>query len=298
MEHEPACRAGRHGRARPGRWLIGAVRLIHPFPVALVVVTSEVLLLVAHHGSPGASTLWRSGSVVLLSQIAVGALNDRRDWRLDAIAQPRKPIPSGLIEPRHATAIVIASLLALVPFAATFGPIAFCLTALGTAAGLAYDVWLKPTRFSIAGYIVGFLALITWIWVVAGHITGAFLAVYPVGTFLLLSAHLAQSFPDIESDRRTGQHGLASRLGMRMTYWSILVPLLISAPGGFVLSLVLGSPWGMALNAVALALAGGGLSLHERVLHDLHARLILFRLTAPAIAAIVFGTLATLTGLR
>lgn len=275
--------------------LLGAVRLVHPFPVTVVVVTSVVLVVVAHHGSPGAGFLARAAGVVLLSQIAVGALNDFLDRDLDRIAQPDKPIPAGIVSDRVAVYMVVVGLGLMVPLALTFGPIAFLLTLLGTGAGLAYDAWLKPTVFSWLGYLVGFLALATWIWTVGAHFTPWIFVIYLGGPIVLLAAHLAQSFPDIETDRETDQNGLAVHLGARTTFWTIEGALLAADSGGTFVALLRRSPGGVALCALGLGLALAIIGLHRGAVVNRKERVSVFRLTALAIAAIVLGTLLAIT---
>ena len=58
------------------RRIWGAVRLIHAFPVAVVVATSLALIVLAYRGLPSPATLFRAALVVLLTQIPVGAIND------------------------------------------------------------------------------------------------------------------------------------------------------------------------------------------------------------------------------
>ena len=67
---------------------LGTIRLIHPFPAATVVVTSGVLLAVAHRGIPEAGMFLRALGTVAASQVAVGALNDYVDRTSDAEGQP------------------------------------------------------------------------------------------------------------------------------------------------------------------------------------------------------------------
>jgi len=273
------------------RRVVGAVRLVHPFPVGAVVLTSALLVVVAHRGNPGLFFLTRAALVVLLSQISVGSLNDYLDRDLDRRVQPEKPIPSGVILPGTALFISLASMVALVPMAATFGTVAFALTVLGTAAGLLYDLWLKPTPFSWVSYLVGFMSLVTWIWVIAGHLTSAFLLAYPAGLLLVLVAHLAQSFPDIESDRETNQLGPAARLGPSLTFSAIVVGLACATIGALATGLVWRSVPGILLDSFGVALTIRIASLRRFALTSRRARLTVFHLAAPAVAVTAVGAL-------
>lgn len=275
--------------------IVSVVRLVHPFPVSLVVATTEVLVVVAHHGIPAISTLLRAGGVILLSQIAVGALNDYLDRFDDARTQPDKPIPSGRVEPALALALVWLGTLLMIPLALTFGPLSLALASLGTAAGFAYDLWLKPTALSFVGYLVGFLTLFTWVWVIAGHFSPWFLLVYPGGALLMVAAHLAQSFPDIETDQAIGHRGLATLLGPARTFQAILTLYSAAALGGTVLSLTRSSDVGLALILLSLIPAVIARHVWQRS-QDRAARTLIFRLIAPGIALLGVASLITLTG--
>src|SRR5947209_8387410 len=141
----------------------GLVRVVHPLPVLLVVTTSTLLVALVSTRLPSVWFLARCAGVVLCSQVAVGALNDFLDRDNDAVHQPEKPIPDGALSPGAALGLVVLGLAGTVVLGLSFGIGPFLLTLLGTAAGLAYDLWLKPTPFSFTTYIVGFLTLFSWV---------------------------------------------------------------------------------------------------------------------------------------
>jgi 4-hydroxybenzoate polyprenyltransferase len=267
----------------------GTIRLIHPFPVAVVVVTSAVLLELAHHGGLGASVLVRACLTVLCSQVAVGALNDYVDRFSDAQVQPDKPIPSGVATPFTALVLVGVGLLGLVPAALSFGALSFVLIGAGTAAGLAYDLVLKRTPFSVMGYIVGFLLLVTWIWFIAGRLSPGFLILYPAGALLVTAAHLAQSLPDVETDRAVGARGLAVALGVRGSVLTILLCYLALTLGTITIAARVGVPL-LALAPVAglaLVLETGRRLRSAR--YTRAARIQAFKALAPALAVIAIA---------
>ncbi|MBV9279109.1 MAG: UbiA family prenyltransferase [Chloroflexi bacterium] len=278
----------------PPRRIVAAIRLIHPFPVTVVVLTTLLLVAVAHGGNPGAGFLARAGGVVLLSQIAVGALNDYVDRHHDAVAQPEKPIPSNLVPASLALGMVVASLALLLPLALSFGAGGLILTVVGTAAGLVYDLWLKPTPYSVTMYVVGFLTLVSWVWLIAGTITLRLLAAYPLGALLLVAAHLAQSFPDVETDRRTGQRGLAAVLGAARTFRLVLLLYLTVAAAGLAAAIVGGSAGGFALIAASLVMPAAAWLAGHRNLTDRGVRKRLFHILAPGIGLLGLGCLVTL----
>ena len=280
--------------AEATRRLIGAVRLVHPFPVAIVVVTFVGLALIASDHGIHPVELARVALVVLLTQIPVGALNDYVDRFADAQTQPSKPLPAGLATPRTALSLTVVSLIALIPAALTFGWVSLLVILIGTGAGLAYDLWLKPTPVSFAAYLVGFLALFTWVWMVMGRLTPWFPVVYPAGALLLVAAHLAQSFPDIETDRELGHRGLATVLGPEWTFRLILLFVGTVGSGGVVLAALSRSYPGLALAGAGLAAALLSACLYRETIVSREARVRMFRLIAPAIGVLALGCVLAL----
>lgn len=277
------------------RWLWGLASVIHPFPVIVVVLTSAVLLVIAQRGHVGGVFTARAVGVVLLSQIAVGAYNDYHDRFYDARMQAAKPIPSGRFSPGAAGALAAVAVLLFVPLAASFGWPAFGLASLGLAAGLAYDRWLKPTPWSILGYLIGFLALITWIWYITSSIPAWFPLLYVVGPFVLGAAHLAQSFPDIETDRDLGQHGLAVTLGTEGTFMALLALYVVAFLGALGLSVRFLDYPGIVLEIASFALAVPVARLRSRCIADPAARIGVFYRISIAIGTLVLATVITLS---
>ncbi len=279
------------------RRLHAYARLIHPFPVCVVILTSAGLMIVARGGWPGFSVLARALIVVLLSQIAVGALNDYADRHTDARTQPEKPIPSGLVSPGEALALALAAALLLPLTAAGFGGWSAAIAGGGTAAGLAYDLGLKRTPLSFLAYVVAFLCLVTWIWLIAGRLTPIFFAVYPAGACLLTAAHLANALPDIEIDRSLGQRGLSTILGPERSLIVILTLYALVAVSSAVLALHDRSVFGLALTLAGSLLAALAAIAGSRHLQDRSTRKTVFRLIAPAIALLALGALVALSRL-
>lgn len=279
----------------PGARLAAFIRLIHPFPVSVVILTSAGILVVARGAPPGPGLLARAMTVVLLSQIAVGALNDYMDRHTDARLQPDKPIPSGRVSAREALVLAIGAGLALPVAAASFGPISAGIASLGTIAGLAYDLGLKRTPFSFLAYIVAFLCLATWIWLIAGRFTLAFFAIYPAGVCLLTAAHLANAFPDIEIDTLEGHRGVGAILGPRRSLSAILALYAVVAVPTALFSAAARSAPALALTVAASAIAtfagaAGFADLNRRPM-----RKLVFRLMAPAIGLLALAALTALT---
>lgn len=279
------------------RRLKAYARLIHPFPVAVVMMSSAGLLIVARGGIPQASLAIRAMTVVLLSQVAVGALNDYMDRYTDARTQPDKPIPSGLVSPGEALALALSAGLAVPLAAGSFGAWSAVLMSVATAAGLAYDLGLKRTPLSFLAYVVAFLGLATWIWLITGRLTPIFFSVYPAGFCLLTAAHLSNSLPDIETDQLLGQRGLSTLLGPRRTLLAIVALYALGAVPTVLLSLLTGSLPSLALTLTGCLLAAVSAVLGFSQLHRRAVRKLVFRLMAPAIAVLGLGALVALSRL-
>lgn len=269
--------------------------MIHPFPVMVVVLMSALLLVIAQHGHVGGAFTSRAVSVVLLSQIAVGAYNDYHDRFYDARMQAAKPIPSGRVRPQVAGALALVAVMLFVPLAASFGWPAFGLASLGLAAGLAYDQWLKPTPWSILGYLIGFLTLITWIWYVTSSLPAWFPLLYLAGPFVLGAAHLAQSFPDIETDRELGHRGLAATLGVEGTFLALVALYAASLLGAVVLSVSFLNYRALVLESASFVMAVPIVRLRPRCIADPSARAGVFYRITIAIGTLVLATVLTLS---
>ena len=83
----------------------GLIRLTHPFPCALDGLVVAVVALLAGADPPTAARL---GVAMTALQASIGALNDLVDAPRDAGHKPAKPIPTGLVSPPMARAIVVA----------------------------------------------------------------------------------------------------------------------------------------------------------------------------------------------
>lgn len=279
----------RHGRPA----ILRLATVIHPFPVAAVLLTSALLLRLAHGAPLPMGLFLRAMGVILLSQVTVGALNDFLDREADARWQPHKPIPRGQVRPEAALALATGAGLLFLPVAASFGWIAFLLSLLGLSAGLLYDLRLKSLPWSFLGYVIGFLSLLTWIWLVAGQLRPGFLLVLPAGAALVTAAHLGQSLPDIETDRLQGARGLAVLLGPAAAARAVVVLTGLVAGMALMLAQITGTGWSdlPALAALVITLLGVWLSRGEMTRLR---RIWFFRLMTPAIALIALSGAASL----
>lgn len=261
------------------------LRLVHPFPS--LVNTSLVLGLALLAGAtPLRATVLALGMLGL--QFSIGALNDAVDVASDAIAKPWKPIPAGLVERR--TAFLLAAVLGgggLIA-AATAGPAVFLMALAMLGCGVAYDVWLKPTRLAWACFSIAFAILPVYAWYgAAAALPPRLEFVIPLATLAGPAIQLANGLVDVERDRAANLATLAVRLGRRRA-WLLMAVLGVLVHGLAWLTLALGG--GSDVNLI-LALASGlavlGLPLSAR--HSLLAREAGFAFQAIGVALLGLG---------
>lgn len=237
--------------------VLGAIRLVHPAPTAAVVLLTATLgaILTGHGGGP-----WLSGRLVLTtvavlgSQVLTGALNDWADRDRDAIAQPSKPIPSGLVRPSSALGLAGAGLVLQVGASIPLGWLALVLGLAASASAVAYNLWLSRTPASVLPYLVSFGLLPLWVAAGVG-VSLERVAVAPllVGPFAA-AAHLANTLRDFEADAAIGSRNVAQMLGPRPALalaWTLAMGVGVAVGLAFVLS-------GTA-DVASLALGIGGL---------------------------------------
>lgn len=230
------------------------IQLPHPWPVLVVLTATAVFGWLASGGDPDPARYALLLAGMFGGQLAIGALNEWRDRHADAAAKRWKPIPAGLISPRAALSIAAAGLALMIVAGALLGGWELALLALGTGAGLAYDLALKRTPLSWLPYLVALPLLPTWCWLVMDRFEPRLLWLYPVGALLTLAIHLAQVLPDVHGDRLLGERGLAVALGPRRA-----TALLWSAAFGSTLAVAAGVLWigrRPAIGVVAASAAG------------------------------------------
>jgi 4-hydroxybenzoate polyprenyltransferase len=212
---------------------VRAARVVHPFPTLLNVAATAALSFAAADGAPAMGVLARMLAVMLSAQCAIGVANDVFDRELDARTKTWKPLVSGLLTPRQATALAAAFAVAAMAIAVTLGAASFGLAALGMGCGLAYDAWLKRTALSALPYAVAIPTLPLWVYVSLGRAEPVLWWLLPLGALIGVTLHLANTLPDIESDAAHGVRGLAHRLGvvrsMQVSWASLATALLLAA---------------------------------------------------------------------
>lgn len=154
-------------------------------------------------------------AAMLLLQFALGAANDWADAPADALAQPGKPVPAGLVR-RSTAAWIAAGAAALgLGLAAAAGLATLVVAVAGLAAGLAYDLRLKGTRWSWLPYTIGIPLLPVFAWVGAsGSLPAPFAVLVPIAMLAGAALAVANAVADLERDRAAGTATVATSLGL------------------------------------------------------------------------------------
>jgi 4-hydroxybenzoate polyprenyltransferase len=166
------------------------------------------------------------GVSVLVGQLSIGWCNDAVDAVDDAAAgRLTKPVVRGLVEASTVwRAAVIALITAAVLSVALLGWVAGGLHVVAVLAAWAYNLRLKETAWSVVPYAVAFGLVPLIVATVAAPTdspgstagwfsSGTLWALAGVGGMLGAGAHLANTAPDVDSDRAVGRGGLAVRIG-------------------------------------------------------------------------------------
>jgi 4-hydroxybenzoate polyprenyltransferase len=240
------------------------IRLIHPAPTVAVVTLAGALaaiLSVQAGGSAWETRVLLVTISVLGSQILTGALNDWADRDRDALVQPTKPIPAGLVTPATALALAALGLAVQVAASLPLGPAPLVLGLLASASAAAYNLWLSRGAASFLPYLVSFGLLPVWIAAGVGaplqRIAAAPLLVGPFA----VAAHLANTVRDFDADARVGSGNVTQRLGRR-TAFALAWGLAMGTGTGVGAALMIGGgldPAGVVLGAVGIVAVAQGI---------------------------------------
>jgi 4-hydroxybenzoate polyprenyltransferase len=222
--------------------LPGAVRVIHPFPTLMNVVTTGALALIALRGRQAPLAVLQLMLAMFAIQASIGIVNDLLDRDRDRASGRAKPLVDGEFSVLSARVAATICLIVAVVLSAGFGIAAWLLAMAGLACGLTYDLWLKRTWASPLPYLVALPLLPLWVWVALGRFRPALLALIPLACLIGLALHLANALTDFDADALTGDSGLVQRLGRRRA---------------------IALCWGSFGLALLLALASGRVVAHE-----------------------------------
>ena len=201
--------------ARPGPWHPAThLALLHAAPAFTVCAIGLLFGVVAARGRPELGRLALLAGLLATNQYAAGALNDAVDVEADTAAGRDKPIPSGAISRRAVTLLALASGAASLGFGLALGPATLALAVVGLACAWSYDLWLKGTAASVLPFAIALPLVPLFGYGAAGRFPAVLWWAWPIGALAALAVHLADSLPDVESDRASGVRGLAPRLGV------------------------------------------------------------------------------------
>lgn len=196
-------------------------------------------------------------------QASIGALNDLVDAPRDAGLKPGKPIPAGIVAPPVARLVVGLAAAIGLALAAPSGPALIVVALLVLAAGWTYDLRLKGTPWSWLPFALGIPLLPVFAWVGAtGGLPAASGALLPAAFLAGAALAIANALPDVERDQARGAATVAVHLG-RVRAWRVHLVLLVSVAVIALVGLVRlgGTGWGVAVIAIGLAAAAGGVAL-------------------------------------
>jgi 4-hydroxybenzoate polyprenyltransferase len=242
---------------------LAAFRLVHPFPSALNAALVFAIALVAGATLEVAFTLTLA---MLGLQFCIGATNDLFDQRIDALSKPYKPIPAGLVSPRAAWVVALASGGVGLFLADLVHPFTFVMAASMLGAGQLYNVWLKSTAFGWVCFSIAFPILPVYAWYGAtGTLPPRWELLLPVAALCGPALQLANGLVDLEADRQAGVRTLAVRVGRRPAL-VVMAALLVAIHALAWLTLAHDAPAvTLIAAAAATALAGTGLALSAQV---------------------------------
>jgi protoheme IX farnesyltransferase len=246
---------------------LALLRACHPEPTAAVTLMITALAVTAGRDAYGVLLV---AAAVLAGQLSIGWLNDALDAGRDhAVGRMDKPVATGAVSGRTVGLAAAVAAVACVPLSFASGLLAGGVHLLAVAAGWAYELGLKSSRWSVLPYVVCFGLLP--VFVVLGLPAGPDGAValppwwLPVaGALLGAGAHFANVLPDLDDDAATGVRGLPHRLGAGRSR-AAAAALLLAAT----VVLALASPvptvlaWAVPVLAVGLLAAGFRLGRRE-----------------------------------
>jgi len=170
-------------------------------------------------------------------QVAIGALNDVVDAPLDAIAKPRKPIPSGLVGRRPATVVALGGAVIGIGLSAPSGVGAAVAAAACLGLGWLYDLRLSRTSWSWLPLSIALPLLPIHAWLgAAGSVPTALALLVPIGVLGGAGLALSNGLVDVERDLRTGRRAASVALGAPRTWLVQTVLLAVAAALAVVLA--------------------------------------------------------------
>lgn len=198
---------------RVARTALALAGACHPEPTVAVTAMATALAVTTGRGAPGVVLV---AATVLTGQLSIGWLNDDLDAERDVrVGRRDKPVAAGAVSRRVVRAATVVAAVLCVPLSLASGLLAGALHLVAVAAGWAYDLGLKATRYSVLPYMVcfGLLPVFVVLGAPGRPVPPWWLPV--AGALLGAGAHFANVLPDLDDDATTGVRGLPHRLGAR-----------------------------------------------------------------------------------
>ncbi|MGN6160792.1 MAG: UbiA family prenyltransferase [Marmoricola sp.] len=222
-------------RIRPIYQLGLLTRSAHPIQALVLAALVGGVAVWDHRGVGG--TLVAAGGV-LLTQLALGLLNDAYDAPVDARAERAdKPIAAGLLPRGNATYLAVVLVLASLPVAALNGTIAGAALALTLPVGFLHNRILHKTPASFLGWMLTFPLFATYLayggWGSGKHGDNPTWQVLVAAGALGITCHFLTALPDLVGDHKAGLAELplviARRTGATVLLIATLVCLIAAA---------------------------------------------------------------------
>lgn len=183
----------------------------HPLPC--VAVVGFVIALTAKAGN-GVGTGALVAFAVLAGQLSIGWSNDLLDAARDrASRRGDKPLARGALDRRTVATLSGVALVATVAASVLVGPRFAALHLGAVGCGWLYNLGVKSTWWSWLPYALAFGSLPALAAAALPAPRPAAWWAVTAGALLGCTAHIANTLPDLEDDRRTGVLGFAHRIG-------------------------------------------------------------------------------------
>ncbi|HWU32841.1 MAG TPA: UbiA family prenyltransferase [Marmoricola sp.] len=173
------------------------------------VIMAIVIGIVAASDNRGVGGTLVAAAGVLLTQLALGLLNDAYDEKSDARGdRERKPVASGALPKGNATYAALVLGLASIPVAALNGTIAGAALLLTLPVGFLHNRILHRTPASFLGWMVTFPLLVAYLayggWGAGKHSNTPTWQLLVAAAALGLVCHFLTALPDLASDHKAG----------------------------------------------------------------------------------------------
>ena len=182
------------------------LRASHPIQALITAVVIAIVAVSDHRGAGGTAV---AAGGVLLTQLALGLINDAHDVRSDARGgRTRKPVATGQLPAGNATYLSIVLIVLSLPVAALNGTIAGAALLLTLPVGYIHNRILHRTPASFLGWMITFPLFATYLayggWGGGKHGGMPPWQVLAATAALGLTCHFLTALPDLVADHKAG----------------------------------------------------------------------------------------------